>query len=136
MLWAYNMFKNRGWAGWKAPAANKSIVLLTDGDNTKYYGNPSDSADPEVYGIQANTRQIALCNQAKNEGIAVYTIAYDMSNSIPSRVRAKNMLNNCASRLCPSNPGGVCFFDARNPSALYKAMETIGNTMMTMRLTR
>lgn len=136
MLWAYNMFKNRGWAGWKAPAANKSIVLLTDGDNTKYYGNPSDLADPEVYGIQANTRQIALCTQAKNEGIAVYTIAYDMSNSIPSRVRAKKMLNNCASRLCPSNPGGVCFFDARNPSALYKAMETIGNTMMTMRLTR
>lgn len=136
MLWAYNMFLNRGWAGWKTPAANKSIVLLTDGDNTKYFGNPSDLADPDVYGVQANNRQIQICNQAKNAGIAVYTIAYDMSNSIPSRVRAKNMLNSCASRLCPTNPGGVCFFDARDPSALYKAMETIGNTMMTMRLTR
>lgn len=140
MLWAYNMFRaNQGWLNWRAPAENKAIVLLTDGDNTLFFRDPATGpkqADADVYGAAANADQLKTCEDAKTAGITVYTIAYDIDNSNANRVRGKKMLSDCASKVCPNNPGGICYFDARYPSQLNKAMETIGNTMMTMRLTK
>lgn len=137
MLFSYDMFRNTfGWAGaTNVGAQNKAIVMLTDGVNTQYYGSPG-GADASIYQSQSNNAQINLCTQAKNSGIVVYTIAYDMDDSDANRVSAKNMLRSCASRACSNNSGGICFFDARQSSQLNKAMQDIGNNMMTMRLTR
>lgn len=140
MLWAYRQFQNSGinWSNWRSPAANRAIVLLTDGINTSYYGNGLTCCQAEN-ATDGSDRQAQLCATAKSQGINVYTIAYDMRISdFPSgnqgyATYAKNTLRNCASNVCE---GGRCYFDAYNASDLNAAMKAIGDSMMTMRLTK
>jgi Flp pilus assembly protein TadG len=143
MLWAYRMFHNGGinWHGWQSPQKNKAIVLLTDGINTSYYGNGSTCCAPEN-AYDGNARMRSICSTARSQGINVYTIAYDMrisdfggGNQAYAQA-AHDTLRDCASTLCPTQSGGKCYFNAYNSSDLSAAMTAIGNTMMTMRLTR
>src|SRR5690606_27435007 len=115
MYWSYAMLQEPSkWVNPVTPSINKSIVLLTDGVNTKFHEQPS-KADAVVYAAKTNARQLEYCQDAKNAGIAVYTIAYDIDDNDPLRVDAKNMLRSCASDTCPTQAGSKCYFDARYP---------------------
>lgn len=142
MWWAMEMLRNgntRNWVNWSRPADVKSIIFLTDGINTKYYGNPgvtSNAAD----GPFRN-----LCNTAKNQrDIQIYTIGYNLDHAGAEFAAARDVLKDCASRQksCNKHPGNrgeqgnVCFFNSPSGADLRQAFRDIADSMMTMRLTR
>jgi hypothetical protein len=132
-LWSLRQYENHlvgGWIGWEEPAQNRAIVFLTDGINTKSYNTPGLSDDAKR--IEANNDQMYWCEFGKTQlGITIFTIAYNMppNPTDPRMIDAMNVLRNCASQ--PDY-----FFNAANGAALAEIIETIGSSMMTMRLTK
>lgn len=131
MLWANRMFKNNnfgGWRGWRAPADNKVIVFITDGLNTRFFETPETEATKLGYYVDrtnnSNARMRKYCRDAKKEDILIFTIAYNQPNAM-----VRNLLKDCAT--IPSY-----FFKASSSRALRDHLKTIGESMMTMRLTR
>jgi Flp pilus assembly protein TadG len=76
----------------------KFIVFMTDGDNNYK---------------SADTSTMKLCNDAKNEGVEIYSVAF------AAPTRGKALLSYCAS-------SGAHFFDAKNSVELISAFENIG----------
>lgn len=124
MWWAYQTIKD-------STRLNKSIVFITDGWPTMNYQEPGN-----VFGtdIVAQKRVfdlfIAHCNRAKNAGINVFTIVYNLeADSDPRIGQALSYMRSCA-----TEPAYA--FRAANAPSLARAFNTIGQTMMTMRLTK
>lgn len=80
-------------------APNKFIVFMTDGDNNY------SSAD-------SSTKH--LCDDAKDDGVEVYTVAFAAPD------RGKELLSYCAST-------AGHFYDAQNSAELIEAFKNIGN---------
>lgn len=125
-------------------ALNRGIIFLTDGVNTSYYGNGSTCCSAEN-SADANAKEKQLCAEAKAQGVNVYTIAYDLNrndfsdDNKPYVDAAKATLTECASSVClarTDRSDGLCYFDAANATQLRTAMEVIGKSMLTVRLTR
>ncbi|MCY0146202.1 TadE/TadG family protein [Hoeflea sp. G2-23] len=76
----------------------KFIVFMTDGDNNYK---------------SADTSTMKLCNDAKNDGVVIYSVAF----AAPKR--GKELLEYCAS-------SSSHFFDAKNSAELISAFENIG----------
>jgi Flp pilus assembly protein TadG len=128
VLWGWNLLdsnaplasaKTKTWM--KSNGGTKSMVVMTDGDNTL-------SADyPYHWGSDvpaANAKTAELCENVKKEGIVVYTVAFKVSNTT-----AKDMLVACA-----SDPAKA--FSADDPAALLQAFRDIAKSLLAMRLTK
>ena len=98
----------------------KVLVLMTDGENTKSKSGQTHNGGSTN---NANTVTRNLCNNAKSEGVEIYTIAYEVTD-----ITTKNMLRNCA-----TNSG--MYFDASNSAQLNNAFEQIASNLIKLRLT-
>lgn len=85
----------------------KFIVLMTDGENTKWSGNRVTD-NPE-----ADTATKATCDDAKDKGIKIYTIAFMAPD------RGKALLSYCAS-------GNDYNYNVENTAQIVEAFKTIG----------
>ena len=129
---------------WDSSRWRKAIVLMTDGESQFYDGYGSDSHDSditgygregtgvayELYGSSAsrseiNTNIAALCQQAKDMGIIVYTVVFTSSVGTDTR----NMYEACA-----SDPGKYWY--APDSDALANTFEQIGSDLSRLRITR
>lgn len=103
----------------------KVIVLMTDGANTKFLQPTStppgrhngNSPAPGKPTTQSNDFTLELCASAKESGIEIYTVAFQVTNSA-----AKTMLETCASD--PSH-----YFDASDSAKLLAAFSSIAASL-------
>ena len=110
----------------------KAIVLMTDGENTRAYEeNDDDDFDGEYHWLrgneaktQANALTAELCTKIKADNIAIYTIAFSVSDPT-----TKSLLQNCAS-------DSDKFFDAGNADELTNAFDNIGRQLALVRLSK
>jgi Flp pilus assembly protein TadG len=128
LLWGWNMLdSNEPLSGAKTKAemtalkGSKSLVLMTDGDNTlsaNYpYHNGNDAA-------AADAKTAELCENIKAEGITIFTVGFKVSK--PSSVA---MLSACA-----SNPTQA--FAAEDDAALMSAFNQIALAMSQVRVAK
>lgn len=112
-----------GAKGWKYKGKDvmKTIVVMTDGDNTRgpnpagvYHDEGSSYADKQTQ---------EACNYVKNEGYVVYTVTF--GNGI--RNSTKELMQGCA-----SSPDQ--YYDASSSGALVKAFEDIAKSLLQLRL--
>lgn len=102
-------------------AANKTVVLMTDGANTRAPSYPRhDSTDANL----ADTRLRQVCANLKAKGISIFTIAFAVTDA-----NIKNTLANCSS-------GPPFYYDAQSEAALTTAFATIASQLTAVRLTR
>ena len=97
----------------------KVMIVMTDGENQRsksgvYHSGRSINA--------ANKKTDAICKAAKQDGVTIYTIAYDVNDTT-----TKTMLTNCAS-------DRTKFFDASSASELNDAFQSIGNALQELRI--
>jgi Flp pilus assembly protein TadG len=99
----------------------KSLVLMTDGDNTKSPDYPyhwgSDTAN-------ADSITASLCENIKSEGIVIYTVAFKVSKQ-----SSKDLLTACASSADQA-------FNADNDAGLMVAFGDIATSLAQLRLTK
>ena len=99
---------------------NKVLILMTDGDNTKSKGGEYHSSTDEA---EANETTETLCRSINNDGITVYTIAYDVSDN-----QTQSLLRKCATDKDK-------YFKAKNSKGLVDAFEEIGRSLSQLRFT-
>lgn len=157
MLWALRQFIRRGvtgnpppnaaasptapgtfeWIGWKDPAPNKAIVFMTDGFATFDFNQPADKTNPvQLTNAQRNSAYATfrnMCNAAKNMGINVYTVTYNLPVGSSDPVMFGIVANMLA---CASEPVGTHAFNAADGAGLQAAMRRISDDLMMMRLTK
>jgi Flp pilus assembly protein TadG len=128
LLWGWNMLDpNDPLKGAKTKAemastkGMKSIVLMTDGDNTKspvypyHYG--SDAAEADKISAQ-------LCASIKADGITIYTVAFKVTKQ-----SSKDLLTSCATSPMQA-------FDATDSASLMAAFNEIGESLAQLRFTK
>ncbi len=102
-------------------AANKTLVLMTDGANTRAPSYPRhDSTDANL----ADTRLRQVCANMKAKGVSIFTIAFAVTDA-----NIKNTLANCSS-------GTPFYYDAQSEAALTTAFASIASQLTAVRLTR
>jgi len=120
----------------------KAMVILTDGDNVMRGGNGSLHSRYEAYGYAVDgrlgvtsssssqlanaldERTAAACQYAREQGIRVYTITFQVNSS-----STRDMMRDCASH--PS-----LYFDSPSSSALREAFNLIAGDLSNLRLSR
>jgi hypothetical protein len=123
MLWAWRALSPNPPFADGAPydKANKIIVLLTDGANTRSFKKPGDSGTDVV---AANEKLSKVCTAIKAKGIRIFSVAFQVEDS-----STKDILVGCAS----SPP---YYFDAENNEKLKTAFYTIGQQVSALRLVK
>jgi Flp pilus assembly protein TadG len=138
LLWGINMLTPGAPASAAEPfdptGANvrprKSLVLMTDGDNTMlpdWTGSMPDGSHraftnrPDLTAI-ANQYTATLCDNAKKLNIEVFTIAFDVKDPV-----TKSMLQRCAT-------DASHFFDADDAAELMVAFNDVAQTLRKVRL--
>ena len=101
------------------PNAVRAVVLLTDGENTV----PSRQA--------ADAASLSLCNQLKNSGVLVYTIAF--GRVVTNDAVARSFLSNCATSHPQGNEGRY-FFPAPDSASLQQAFAAITTSIRKIRI--
>jgi Mg-chelatase subunit ChlD len=123
LTWAWRLLSpNSPFTGDAAAygTANKTIVLMTDGANTRAPNYPQHwSSDVNL----ANQKLRQVCQNIKAKGITIYTIAFDVTDS-----SIKNLLANCAS-------GPPFYYDASTNQALSNAFTSIAGQLTAVRIT-
>ena len=105
---------------------SRVMIVMADGDNTRS-NNLADSNDPNNRssdGVAGDQNTQAACEEAKNNGVAVYTIAFGTTIS----ARGQAVLKNCA-----TSPDG--YFLAKDAAGLKDAFDAIVAELTRMRLT-
>ncbi len=129
---------------WDSPRWRKAIVLMTDGESGFYdgYGSDSWSSDYtgygrqgtgvayELYGSSASRSEINaniadLCQEAKDDGIIVYTVVF--TSGVGTDTRAMY-------QACASDPGKYWY--APDNDSLANSFEQIGSDLSRLRITR
>ena len=103
-----------------ASNTDKVLVLMTDGANTKSKGGDWHEGNSVT---NANNVTRNLCNNIKSSDVQIYTIAYEITDTT-----TKNLMRNCASK-------SSMYFDASNSAQLTQAFDTIGSSLIKLRLT-
>ena len=106
------------------------LILMSDGQNTAFLqGGDEHESIPYVQDLgqedqangvippNTNEETLTLCSSIKNEGIEIYTIAFQVENA-----QTKTLLRKCASH--PSN-----FIDAASNQALISSFENISESL-------
>lgn len=99
----------------------KSIVLMTDGENTRAPDYPTHNSASEVL---ANELTAEICVNVKKHEITIYTVAFDVSDP-----DIKSILEDCATS--PSH-----YFDAADAEELSEAFASIGSSLRTISLSK
>lgn len=99
----------------------KSMVLMTDGDNTKSPDYPYHWGSDTGLADSITTK---LCDNIKSEGIVVYTVAFKVTKQ-----SSKDLLTRCA-----TTPDQA--FNADNDAALMAAFGQIGTSLAQVRFTK
>lgn len=103
------------YADFVTEGGRKALMLMSDGANTV---SPNNSGwHNKRNRTQANQYTLDVCTEAKNEGVEVYTIAFDLDDAA-----TKNMLKQCAS-------GPNYYYDASNATELKSAFDSIGRDL-------
>ncbi len=113
----------------------KAIVLMTDGANTKSMKlKKGDQTKMNANGFiwaheskntnAANILTNTLCDNIKEEGIIIYTIAFDIYDS-----GVKELISKCAGN-------GGQYYDASNTSELASAFKKISSSLQSLRLSK
>lgn len=116
------------------PGAVHAVILFTDGgnNNNKAPGN-----------AQVNAASLALCQQLKDKGTLVYTVAFGAEVNDPSYPLIKPFLSDCASK--PNGPPdasgkypneGIYYFLAKDADALTDSFNTIVTNLQKLRITQ
>jgi Flp pilus assembly protein TadG len=92
----------------------KILVLMTDGENQASANLPGAPTHNGSNFAQADDWTTKACNEAKSEGIEIYSIIFGTDVS----AAAKQIIRDCASK--PEN-----YYDASNAEKLVKAFENI-----------
>jgi len=104
-----------------------AMVIMTDGENTLSQGGdgtyPGEERHRKKDEDAANARTLDICNNAKTDGIVIFTVGYRMEN----RDDAKAMLQDCAST-------AGSHFNADNASELKDAFKSIASALDQARL--
>ena len=102
----------------------KTLILMTDGENTASPSNNGFSAHYGSDGGLADTYSKELCIEIKSKKIDVYTIAFEVTD-----FNTKKLLEDCAS-------SEDAFFDAKNPEQLSAAFTKIANNLVELSLSK
>lgn len=122
LMWAWRLLSpNSPFSGDAGAygAAQKTIVLMTDGANThspKYPGH--EGTDVNL----ANSRLTDLCKNVKASGVTIYTIAFSVTDTT-----IKNLLSSCSS-------GPPYYYNAQTTDDLTAAFASIGAQLTAVRL--
>ena len=108
----------------------KSTTVHDEGRLFEGYSDNSPTHNGSGFREAMNEHMLATCTNAKNEGIKIYSVAFNVSNGSS----VKTMLENCAS----TNPktGAKHYFDATGSDALLSAFNAIGNDISNLRLAK
>ncbi|MEO0450321.1 MAG: TadE/TadG family type IV pilus assembly protein [Pseudomonadota bacterium] len=100
----------------------KALMLMSDGANTV---SPNNSGWHNKSNVsQANGYTLDVCQAAKDEGIEVYTIAFDLDD-----VATKQMLKDCAT-------DDSYYYDADDADDLKAAFDSIGKDLAELAIAR
>jgi Flp pilus assembly protein TadG len=125
LLWGWNLLdpsqpytNAKTYAEVKASRGNKSIVLMTDGENTVAPKYPShySTQDPKLLSA-TNARMLRICDNIKATGISIYTVGFKVTSQ-----QAKDVLSSCASNAQQA-------YDASDDAALYEAFAAIAGQL-------
>jgi len=106
-----------------APDTVSAMIFMTDGFNTRSQSGVLHNGRTEDAGV---TLGATLCENIKNDGIQIYTVAYDMP-TIADAEPTKTMLQNCASDISSS-------YTPDNAAQLKSNFKEIGNKLKNVRL--
>ena len=98
----------------------KAIILMTDGANTRSAASDGDHDGNDI--DLANRTLEDQCKEAKEQGIMVYTIAFEVLDST-----IRDLLEDCA-----SSTGN--YYNATNSTSLVDAFDAIGNSLTELAL--
>ena len=106
----------------------RALLFMTDGGNVSsrtgtYHNDAGDG------GLEGSDTALELCTRMKSQGIAVYTVGYDLPPDNNFATNPAALLQTCAS--LPSFA-----FTADNATELQNAFEKIANHLKVVRLTR
>lgn len=105
-----------------AGRARKVLVLMTDGVNTASASAPTHEGwDPAT----ANATTLSVCQNIKDDGIEIYTIAFDVNDPT-----VLNVLEQC------STSKVTHYFSAQNANSLSAAFKKIGESLTQVRLSK
>lgn len=105
----------------KDRAGVKSLIVLTDGENTRAPDYPTHNSANQS---QANDLMMKLCKNIKADGIVIYAIAFDVSDAT-----IRTLLEECA-----TSPG--YYFAAENAVELTKAFQDIATSLRSISLSK
>ncbi|MBI1392260.1 MAG: VWA domain-containing protein [Alphaproteobacteria bacterium] len=105
----------------RAQRSMKALILMTDGENTKSANYPLHNSNARA---SADAKTEALCKKIKDDGIVIYTIAFEVSDA-----STKNMLEKCASTT-------ENYFDADDPSKLIAAFDGVARSLKDIALSQ
>jgi len=131
----------------------KAMVVMTDGENTYYSAGNHNLSTYGAYGYAAsgrihagtgnagkywdsaftdsmNQHLLAACKTARDQGIMLFTIAFDVKDGSS----VKTMLRECASD--DGSSGDKLYFDAKDAEDLKTAFGVIGSKIAGLRLYR
>jgi hypothetical protein len=103
-------------------SVDKSIVLMTDGFNTKSASYDSMGRHEKTDRAASNAKLTQICSNIKAKGIKIYTISFMITDT-----DTLNLLKGCAS-------GPTYYYDAGDSAQLAKAFQDIGNSQTRLRL--
>ena len=110
------------YAAFAKEGGRKALMLMSDGANTV---SPNNSGWHNKRNTsQANQYTLNVCTEAKDAGVEVYTIAFDLDDTA-----TKNMLKQCAS-------GANYYYDASDASELKSAFDSIGRDLADLAIAR
>jgi Flp pilus assembly protein TadG len=99
----------------------KVLILLTDGENTKAPTYPEHDSDDRTLADQLTT---TLCDNVKDDGIVLYTIAFDVTDA-----NIRTLLEQCG-----TTPGH--YFEPDSASELADAFEKIATSLRNLSLSK
>jgi Flp pilus assembly protein TadG len=137
----YTVSPNIGmWTGDQAPAAygtentEKIVVIMTDGEfnisycngvMSKNYYQGSDRINCNATNGSPTSQAKSLCTAMKAEGITVYTVGYNISNT----TTAKSLLSDCAS-------DSAKYYLSSSTAELEAAFSSIADEIVSLRLSK
>ncbi len=128
LLWGWNLLDDadpikgaKTKAEMTAIKGIKSMVLMTDGDNTKSPDYPYHWGSDTALADKLTTQ---LCNNIKSEGITIYTVAFKVTKQ-----SSKDLLTSCASSTAQA-------FNADNDAALMDSFGQIATSLAQVRFTK
>lgn len=125
LLWGWNLLDPsepyttaKTYAEVQASKGTKSLVLMTDGENTVAPKYPSHYSTQDKKLLSAtNARMLRICDNIKAKGISIYTVGFKVATQ-----EAKDVLASCASN-------GQQAYDAADDAALYGAFSAIAGQL-------